>query len=54
MCNSVPILIIQVKLNRETNYIHENKDACMRKLSTVAYVQLSSDFNDSGETQPQN
>ena len=46
MCHPVSILMIQVKLNRETNYIHENEDAYTRKLSTVAYVQLSADFND--------
>ena len=53
MCNSVPILTMKVKLNRETNYTHKWR-RMHEKLSTVAYVQLSVDLNDAGETQPRN
>ena len=48
---AVPSFIIMVQLNQEIDNILTNDSACIRKLGTVAYVQLSVDVNDSCETQ---
>ena len=45
------MLMIHVKLRLETHYIVHN-NACKRKLSIEASVQLSAEFHYYGATQP--
>ena len=53
MCNSVPNLMIHLKLKRET-YFQCSQVSCAGKLRIAASVQLSTDFFRHGATQPRN
>ena len=50
-CNSVPSFFVMVQINHETFEIHKIGDTCTRKLSSVAYVQPSTDATGPRETQ---